>query len=133
MPSSVVLSEKNSTTNTAEIAIVNKALRISHNILISAEIVTELTLPNRDIKHLFFLAIVMAVANCVVGLLLAFLYQFQDVLKYRQMKIIDGKVAEKSWQMDYETVCDPKVHEKANIIPHWGYEVRQGEFCDNFC
>lgn len=92
------------------------------NILISAEIVTELTLPNRDIKHLFFLAIVMAVANCVVGLLLAFLYQFQDVLKYRQMKIIDGKVAEKSWQMDYETVCDPKVHEKANIIPHWGYD-----------
>ena len=70
------------------------------SILLSAEIVTELTLPNRDIKHLFFLAIVMAVTNCVVRLLLAFLYQFQDVLKYRQMKIIDGKVAEKSWQMD---------------------------------
>ncbi len=92
------------------------------SILLSAEIVTQLTLPDRDIKHLFFLAIVMAVANCVVRLLLSFLYQFQDVLKYRQMKIIDGKVAEKSWQMDYETVCDPKVHEKANIIPHWGYE-----------
>ncbi|MDE6983025.1 MAG: ABC transporter ATP-binding protein/permease, partial [Lachnospiraceae bacterium] len=91
-------------------------------ILLSAEIITQLTLPDRDMNYVFFLAIVMAAANCFTGLLLSFLYQFQDVLKYRQMKIIDGKVAEKSWQLDYETVCDPKVHEKANIIPHWGYE-----------
>lgn len=91
-------------------------------LFLSSEIVTELSEKNREKEHLFFLAILLVTLNLVVNLLRAFLNQLQDVLKYKKMKLLEKSIAEKSWQMDYETTCDPKVHEKRNMMPHWGYE-----------
>ncbi len=91
-------------------------------IILSAAIVTELADSQREIGHLFFLAALMVGLNCVGGLLVAFLRQLQDVLKYKQMKLLEKSIAAKSWEMDYKTTCDPKVHEKRNMMPHWGYE-----------
>lgn len=91
-------------------------------ILLSADIVSELASSQREIERLFFLAMLMVGLNFAGGLLVAFLRQLQDVLKYKQMKLLEKSIAEKSWEMDYKTTCDPKVHEKRNMMPHWGYE-----------
>ena len=90
-------------------------------IILSAQILTELVSPVENREHLIFLAVLMVGLNFIGRLILNFMYQFVDVLKYKQMKLLDRSAAVKAWQMDYGMLADPGVHEKRMLIGRWLY------------
>lgn len=91
------------------------------NIILSAEILTELADPARDMGHLIFLAVLLAALNFLGRELLNFCWQFLDVLKYVEMKKLHRTVAAKAWQMDYAMNEDPEISEKKENMSHWNY------------
>ena len=80
-------------------------------ILLSASILTELASPERDMGHLFFLALLLVGLNFLGGRLLNFTWQLLDVLKYGVMKHVERAVAVKAWKMDYAMSADPQLNE----------------------
>ena len=90
-------------------------------LLLSAEILNELTSPNPDKKRAIFLAVLMVVLIYLGLLLLTFFNLYVDVLKYKTMKFVDRSAAVKAWKMDYEILAEPKVHEIRSMIGRWHY------------
>lgn len=90
-------------------------------ILLSASILTELSSPDRDMEHLFFLALLLVGLNFLGKRLLNFTWQFLDVLKYGVLKRIERAVAEKAWKMDYAMSADPEIKETKLRITRWHY------------
>ncbi len=90
-------------------------------ILLSAEILNELTLPNPDKKRAIFIAVLMVVLSYLGLLLMTFFRLYVDVLKYKAMKLVDRSAAVKAWQMDYEILAEPKIHEIRSMIGRWHY------------
>lgn len=90
-------------------------------ILLSAEILTELADPGRDMEHLFFLALLLVGLNFLVKRLIDFCSQVLEVMKYTAMKHVVRAVAEKAWKMDYIMSADPKINETKERITHWFY------------
>ena len=90
-------------------------------ILLSAEILNELTDANRNMDHLFRLAILLVGLNFLSRLLVNLGWQGFDVLKYIEMKNHDCRVALKAWGMDYEMLSDSKINERRRRMGHWGY------------
>lgn len=91
-------------------------------IILSAEILNELTDVNRNMDHLFRLAILLVGLNFITRLLLNLGWQGFDVLKYTEMQHHHRRVALKSWGMDYAMLSDPKINERRWRIGHWYYE-----------
>lgn len=91
------------------------------NIILSAEILTELADPARDMNHLIFLAFLLVGLNFLGRELLNFCWQFLDVLKYVEMKKLNRAVAAKAWQMDYAMNEDPEISEKKENMSYWHY------------
>ncbi len=90
-------------------------------ILLSASILTELASPERDMGHLFFLALLLVGLNFLGGRLLNFTWQLLDVLKYGVMKHVERAVAVKAWKMDYAVSADPQLNETKGRISRMGY------------
>ena len=90
-------------------------------ILLSASILTELSSPERDMGHLFFLALLLVGLNFFGRRLLDFTWQLLDVLKYGVLKRIERAVAEKAWKMDYAMSADPEINETKHRITRWHY------------
>lgn len=90
-------------------------------ILLSASILTELASPERDMGHLFFLALLLVGLNFLGRRLLDFVWQLLDVLKYGVMKHIERAVAVKAWKMDYAMSADPELSETKHRIARMGY------------
>ncbi len=90
-------------------------------ILLSADILTELASPERDMAHLFFLALLLVGLNFLGRRLLNFTWQLLDVLKYGVLKHIERAVAEKAWKMDYAMSADPEINETKRRITRWHY------------
>ena len=90
-------------------------------ILLSASILTELASPERDMEHLFFLALLLVGLNFVGRRLLDFTWQLLDVVKYGVLKRIERVVAEKAWKMDYAMSADPEINETKHRITRWHY------------
>ena len=90
-------------------------------ILLSASILTELASPERDMGHLFFLALLLVGLNFLGRRLLDFTWQLLDVLKYGVLKRIERAVAEKAWKMDYAMSADPQINETKFRITRWHY------------
>ena len=90
-------------------------------ILLSAEILTELSDPGRDMEHIFFLALLLVGLNFLGGRLRDFCGQFLDVLKYTSMKHVERSVARKAWEMDYAMSADPKINETKGQISGFHY------------
>ena len=90
-------------------------------ILLSAEILTELSDPGRDMEHIFFLALLLVGLNFLGGRLGDFCGQFLDVLKYTSMKHVERSVARKAWEMDYAMSADPKINETKGQISGFHY------------
>ncbi len=91
-------------------------------ILLSAEILTQLSSPARDREHILFLAALLVVINFVGRMLLDFCGQFLDVRMYTVMKHIERDVAAKAWRMDYAMSADPKLNETKQRIIRWAYD-----------
>ncbi|MBD5460475.1 MAG: ABC transporter ATP-binding protein [Lachnospiraceae bacterium] len=91
------------------------------DIILSAEILTELADPARDMNHLIFLAFLLVGLNFLGRELLNFCWQFLDVLKYVEMKKLNRAVAAKAWQMDYAMNEDPEISEKKENMSYWHY------------
>ena len=90
-------------------------------ILLSAEILTELADPGRDMEHLFFLALALVGLNFLGKRLIDFCSQVLEVMKYTAMKHVVRTVAEKAWKMDYALSADPEINETKERITHWFY------------
>lgn len=90
-------------------------------ILLSAEILTGLTDPARDMRRLFFLAILLVALNFLGRGILNFAWQMVDVLQYVEMKKIDKSITVKAWKMDYVMYEDPKIAEQKRMMTRWHY------------
>ncbi len=90
-------------------------------IILSAAILTGLADPGRDMRQLFFLALLLVVLNFLGRRLLDFLGQLQDVLQYVVMKHVDRSVAEKAWKMEYGMSGNPQVNERKWTITYYHY------------
>ena len=90
-------------------------------ILLSAEILTNLSSPSRDREHIFMLAVLLVGLNFLGRRLLDFCGQLLDVLMYSVLKHIERAVAQKAWQMDYSMSGDPEINETKLRITRWHY------------
>ena len=90
-------------------------------ILLSAEILTNLSSPSPRREHIFTLAILLVGLNFLGRRLLDFCGQLLDVLMYSVMKHIERAVAQKAWQMDYSMSADPEINETKLRITRWHY------------
>lgn len=90
-------------------------------ILLSAEILNELALPDRSRDHLIFLAILLPGLGCLGRMASGFCGQLLDVLQYVEMKRLEGSVAEKAWRMDYSLASDPVNNERRRKLMRWHY------------
>lgn len=90
-------------------------------IILSAEILNELTDANRNMDHLFRLAVLLVGLNFLSRLLVNLGWQSFDLLKYIEMKRHDCRVALKAWGMDYEMLSNSKINERRRRMGHWGY------------
>lgn len=91
-------------------------------IFLSAAILTELSLPDRNLQRLIFLVLLLGILNFAGELLLSFCQQFLNVLQYILMQHLDETVARKAWQMDYTLLCDPEIHGRQRTINNWQFQ-----------
>lgn len=91
-------------------------------IFLSAAILTELSLPDRNLQRLIFLVLLLGILNFAGDLLLSFCQQFLNVLQYILMQHLDETVARKAWQMDYTLLCDPEIHGRQRTINNWQFQ-----------
>ena len=92
-------------------------------ILLSSAILTELSGPDRDLRRLIFLVLLLCLLNFFVFYLLeSFCQQFLNVLQYILMQHLDETVAQKAWLMDYALLCDPKIHGRQRTINNWHFD-----------
>ena len=89
------------------------------NIILSAEILTEITSSTRDMERLLFLAALLVTMEFLGSCCVQFCSQLLNCLQYMVMAHLDESVVIKGWGMDYTLLCDPKIHEQQNTISHW--------------
>ena len=91
-------------------------------IFFSAAILSELVSPDRSLKRLVFLTVLMGVCQLLGDLLLSFCEQLLNVQQYILMQHLDETVADKAWRMDYIMLCDPDIHGKQKTIANWQFD-----------
>ncbi|MFQ8702809.1 MAG: hypothetical protein ACLR9I_03200 [Eisenbergiella sp.] len=91
-------------------------------IFFSAAILSELVSPDRSLKRLVFLTVLMGVCQLLGDLLLSFCEQLLNVQQYILMQHLDETVADKAWRMDYSMLCDPDIHGKQKTIANWQFD-----------
>lgn len=91
------------------------------NIYFSSVIITELSIPSRDIKRITYLVILTLVLNLVCRLISNFLGQMLDIMQYALGHKKELDLASKGYQLDYCDVGDVKVREHREKLNHGRY------------
>ena len=87
----------------------------------SSLIITELTLPSRNMKHILYLAILTVVLTFLCRLILNFLYQMLDTLQYVLGHKKELDLSNKGYELDYADMDDVKIRQMREKLERGRY------------